>query len=164
MVKQLINTLTKKTAAFFPKKRKVPGTPDGRGTADQFAATYREREGARQEKRLEKDREKYSHQRRESRQNSFTVASLSMPDRGISIDGVILEASHNGLTFRPATNYIENRIGESIQILVGPAARNGIVRSARPDGYGIQLFDPLTDDDLVLIAEESVDLQGYKAA
>ncbi|MEM9153223.1 MAG: hypothetical protein AAGB19_22610 [Cyanobacteria bacterium P01_F01_bin.3] len=164
MMKNLLNKIKKKRAGKPTPASSVESTSPRRGAAGEFADTYRERQGARQEKLLEKDREKHVHQRREKRSRSFTVASLSMPDRGFSIDGVILEASKNGLTFRSATNYIENRIDEPIQLMVGAISRNGIIRSTRPDGYGVQLFEPLTDEDLSFVQEQSVDLNAYEAA
>lgn len=150
----------------FGKKKTTeePSTEARRSSAEDFANAYIEKTEARQAKRQQRDTERHSHQRREEREATFTIASMAMPDRGFELDGVIMDASRNGLTFRPASNYFEFRTGEHIQVVLEEGVKTGVIRSTRPDGYGIQLFDALSEEDLQRIQEESLDLGDYKAA
>jgi len=101
--------------------------------------------------------------RREERRTFSAVAELVLPDHGLSIDGVVADASSGGLTFRPAANYIEERTGEHVMVVVEDIRRKGVIRSTRVNGYGIQLIDRLTPEDLDLLSELNLDLRGGAA-
>ena len=130
--------------------------------ASAFAEEYHKKRSDRQTRRIEKDATRFAAKRQDARKNCFTVAALLLPEKGITIDGVIREASRRGLTFRPASNYIEERDGEAVQIAFSSWSRNGIIRSSRPDGHGIQLFDPLADEDIAAVIEASLNLDAYQ--
>ena len=83
---------------------------------------------------------------------------MSLPDKGFGIDGLITEASKGGFTFRPASNYLVERTGEYIQIIIDEFQRSGIIRSTRPDGYGVQLLQPLDDQELKLLKQKTIKL------
>ena len=150
-------------------KRFKPGANGARpasinaNDAEGFAAEIARRDGARVTERLRKDSERNIHLRSEERTEFSVIAELVAPDRGIATDGVISEASRGGLTFRPATNYIENRTGERIQIVIEGLKRMGIIRSTRANGYGVQLLEPLSPEDLDLLREISVDITPLEA-
>ena len=127
-----------------------------------YAEDYRRKIEAKQAKRLEREGKKHAHKRREARSDCFAVATLAIPDRGYRLDGVVKEASHGGLTFRPASTFIEFLTGDSAQVVFEGGAKNGIIRASRPDGYGIQLFDAFTDEELDRLRDVSLDLSDYR--
>ncbi|MEM9169059.1 MAG: hypothetical protein AAGC56_05350 [Pseudomonadota bacterium] len=134
-----------------------------RTEADGFVEEHAKRSAAKHVKTLERDQEKNRHKRTDERLECFTAAQLTLPDRGVAIDGAILEASAGGLTFRPAANYMEDRTGEAVQMVVEGLRRRGIIRSSRVNGYGVQLFEKLSKDDLELLRERSLDIPERRA-
>lgn len=136
----------------------MAATGAAKSQASEFARDYLERQSQKAAKRLSKDMQKNSHQRQDERQGCFTIANLTFPETGARLDGVLLDASRHGLTFRPASHYIQNRVGERVRIDCGQLVRIGIVRSARADGYGVQVLEPFADDELAAIYAESIDL------
>ena len=106
-------------------------------------------------KKLQKDVKRHKDRRQAERHESFAIARLNFPNRGFSLDGAIVEVSPFGLTFRPATHYLECRKDSSIQIVFEDIRKNGIIRSGRFDGYGIQLLDKLTKEELEFIFSTS---------
>ncbi len=140
------------------KKPSAPPAVVGRrSTADSFAEEQAER-AERLQERLAKDAERNQHLRQDERSAFSVIAELSLPDKGFSIDGVVTEASRGGLSFRPAANYIEERTGEHIQIVAQHIRRNGVIRSTRVNGYGIQLLEQLSDSDLEALKAMNVNL------
>lgn len=130
----------------------------GAAKASSFADEVREREGEREQARLDRENDKFEGKRSEERGRCFTVAQLRSPETGSQLDGVLLDASPNGVTFRPAASYIQEMDGEQIVVVCQELLRVGIVRSTRPDGYGIQLLEALAESDLDVIYRSSIDL------
>lgn len=126
--------------------------------AEDFAIEEARRRGERKLRELSKDAKRHGHKRREERKTFSAIAMLGLPDRGFALDGVISEASRGGCTFRPAALYIEERTGEQVMIEVEGIKRKGIIRATRVNGYGIQLFDPFTEEDLEMLRMVSVNL------
>ncbi|MEM6414612.1 MAG: hypothetical protein AAF720_08140 [Pseudomonadota bacterium] len=126
--------------------------------ARNFAKKTAEKIADKEKAALSKDAEKNKHKRKEARTDISAIAELAFPDRGFSLDGVIVEASTGGLTFRPAAHYIEERVGEQIQVRVIGVQKNGIIRATRVTGYGIQLFDSFSELELSSMRAKSVDL------
>ncbi len=139
----------------FFKKRADAGAKDYAA----FAKSHKEKVGKRQRKELEREADRYQHKRKEERVDLSVIAEMSLPDKGYSIDGAITEASRSGLTFRPATDYIVERSNERVQIITDNVRRNGVIRSTRVNGYGVQLTDPLSAADHDTLQEASVNLQ-----
>ncbi|MGV6819745.1 MAG: hypothetical protein ACWA5T_04525 [Parvularcula sp.] len=140
-----------------PKKKKHQPVR-GRASSQSFLQEFQAREAARTEERLKKESSRHSHERQDERASCFSVAELRFPETGGRLDGVLLDASRNGVTFRPAAHYIQVLDGEQILLVCQDEERVGVIRSTRPDGYGIQIFDPFTDEDLKRIYDESLTL------
>ncbi|MEO0397860.1 MAG: hypothetical protein AAF224_00370 [Pseudomonadota bacterium] len=146
-------------------RMKPSGKPILRGSkSSEFAKRTAEKITARETAALSKDVAKNSHKRKDARTTLTVIAELAFPDRGFSLDGVILEASRGGLTFRPASHYIEEKAGEQIQVRVEETAKKGIIRSTRVNGYGIQLFDPFSEAELESFRTNSIDLKPFDEA
>ena len=127
-------------------------------SADDFAKEYNERVSKRTKIKLKRDSEKHRDKRTEKRGTVRVIGFMSLPDKGFGIDGLITEASKGGFTFRPASNYLEERTGEYIQIIIDEFQLSGIIRSTRPDGYGVQLLQPLDDQELIQLKRKTVKL------
>ena len=132
--------------------------PTNNDEANAFHREQAKRFAEKKKRALEKDVAKIAHKRKEAREEFSVVAELSFPDKGFHIDGLVTEASRGGLTFRPATSYVVEIIGERIQVIVDRIKRNGVIRSTRENGYGSQLLDELTDGDLKILRNTSIAL------
>ena len=136
------------------KASKTENAPSGRDPLTYSSASYTppsNRVSAKLAKKLQKDVKRNKVRRQAERKESFAIAKLNFPNRGFSLDGAIVEVSQFGLTFRPASHYLECRKDAAIQIEFEDIRKNGIIRSSRFDGYGIQLLDKLTHSELELI-------------
>ncbi|MEO1014528.1 MAG: PilZ domain-containing protein [Pseudomonadota bacterium] len=139
----------------FLKKRNSDRTED----YAQFAKDHKKKVGAKLRQELMREDSRYQHKRKEERVDLSVIAEMSLPDKGYSLDGAITEASRSGLTFRPATDYMVERSNERVQIITDNIRRNGVIRSTRVNGYGVQLTDPLSTADHDTLKEASVNLQ-----
>ena len=99
-------------------------------------------------RRLQHDAQKNAHKRQFSRHETFVISRMVMMGTSQGVDGVINEISVGGLRFRPAATFLQRRDGEAVSILVGKSSYSGRIRSSRPDGYGIQLLDKLSEEQL----------------
>lgn len=105
-------------------------------------------------RRLNKDVVKNSHKRQFQRHNIFAVASMVMMDNSLNMDGVVDEVSEGGLRFRPASTFIMERNNESVLMNLDSFQISGIIRATRADGYGVQLLDPLNEDQLEILIDK----------
>lgn len=105
-------------------------------------------------RRLKKDVVKNSHKRQFQRHNIFAVASMVMMDNSLNMDGVVDEVSEGGLRFRPASTFIMERNNESVLMNLDSFQISGIIRATRADGYGVQLLDPLNEDQLEILIDK----------
>ena len=105
-------------------------------------------------RRLNKDVVKNAHKRQFERHNIFAVASMVMMDNSLSMEGVVDEISEGGVRFRPASTFIMERNNESVLINLDSLQISGIIRATRADGYGVQLLDPLNQDQLDVLIEK----------
>lgn len=134
------------------------------GTVEAFADDILRRNEKRLSAKLSRDETKNQHLRTEERSSCFTVGQLSFPDAGVTLEGVILDASRFGVSFRPASRFIEHRVGEQAHLSVEGVHRVGIIRATRPNGYGIQLMSPLEDADRRAIVDASLQVEGIPPA
>lgn len=105
-------------------------------------------------RRLNKDVVKNSHKRQFQRHNIFAVASMVMMDNSLNMDGVVDEVSEGGVRFRPASTFIMERNNESVLMNLDSFQISGIIRATRADGYGVQLLDPLNQDQIDILIEK----------
>lgn len=99
-------------------------------------------------RRLKRDEQKNAHKRRYERHNTFIIAELVIMDTGQRFDGVINELSQGGMRFRPASRYLQRRDADTVTISVNQQTFSGRIRASRPDGYGLELLEPMTAEAL----------------
>ncbi len=104
--------------------------------------------------RLKKDISKNSHKRQFERFDIFAVGTMTIMDNSQQLDGVVDEVSAGGLRFRPASVFIMERKNEAISLQLGGFQISGIIRATRADGYGVQILDQLTDEQLSVLIEK----------
>lgn len=99
-------------------------------------------------RRLKQDEQKNAHKRRFERHAAFIVAQMVIMNTSQRFDGVINELSLGGMRFRPASRFLQRREMETVTLLVGGRTYSGRIRASRPDGYGIELLENMSDDAL----------------
>lgn len=83
--------------------------------------------------------------RRHSRHECVVIATMKVIEIGAEFDGALLEVSRGGCTFRQASMFILDRIGEAVLIHTEFFDIEGRIRAVRSDGYGIQFFGEIED-------------------
>jgi hypothetical protein len=73
------------------------------------------------------------------------VTRLSVIERDLQIDGVVLEISADHALFREACSYILNRTGETVSLLIDGTLYDGVIGQVGPRGYQIIFDEPLDD-------------------
>ena len=76
------------------------------------------------------------------------VAELHLPDRRISLNGMIIEISKGGALFREASRFILDRKRERVVLRVAGLELTGRIVNVRSVGYGIS-FDQEVDEDTI---------------
>lgn len=99
-------------------------------------------------------------QRRHERYTCVMLASMEVVESGAKFDGVILEISSGGCSFRPASLYLLDRGETDIIIETEHFKVRGVIRATRPHSYGVQFLETLDADTLSLMVE----LHGGAAA
>ncbi len=85
-------------------------------------------------------------QRRHQRYSREILGNMEMDESGAKFDGMILEISAGGCSFRPASMYLLNRVGSHAMIETKLFRKPGIIRSTRPYSYGIEFFEPVSEE------------------
>ena len=98
--------------------------------------------------------------RRHSRQECVVIGTMKVIDIGAEFDGALLELSQGGCTFRQASMFILDRVGEAVLIRTEFFETEGRIRAARPEGYGVQFFDEIAED----VIERIVAGYGFNVA
>ncbi|WDR04517.1 PilZ domain-containing protein [Devosia rhodophyticola] len=96
-------------------------------------------------RRLQQDEQKNAHKRRFERHSTFIVARMVMQNTSQQIDGVVNEMSLGGMRFRPASKYLQKRDGDTVSLIIEDTSFTGRIRASRPDGYGIELLDMMSE-------------------
>jgi len=99
-------------------------------------------------RRLSRDEQKNSHKRRFERHATFIVTHLVIMNTSQHIAGVVDEISLGGMRFRPASKYLQRRDTETVSVSIDGRSFSGRIRASRPDGYGIELLDNMSDHTL----------------
>lgn len=84
--------------------------------------------------------------RRHERYPCVLLGAMRVVDIGAEFDGVILEISQGGCSFRPASMYLLDRTNETVRIRAADFEAAGLIRAARPDSYGVQFFQDIGED------------------
>ena len=99
-------------------------------------------------RRINKDQEKNAHKRKFQRHPTFAVATLMLLDNSHIFDGVVTEVSSGGVKFRPASSFLQERNGDRVAVKIDEIQSSGVIRASRADGYGIQLLDKLSPEEM----------------
>jgi PilZ domain len=92
--------------------------------------------------------------RRHKRQDCVVVGTMKVIEIGAEFDGAILEVSCGGCTFRQASMFILNRLGESVLVRSEFFEAEGRIRAVRPEGYGVQFFNEVEQSVIDRIVAE----------
>ncbi len=85
--------------------------------------------------------------RRHSRFDCVLISSMKVIEIGAEFDGAIVELSLGGCTFRQASMFALDRIGQSVLIHNEFFETEGRIRAVRPEGYGVQFFNEVEEVD-----------------
>lgn len=101
-----------------------------------------------------------SFSRRHQRYDCVVIGTMKVVEIGAEFDGALLELSRGGCTFRQASMYVLDRMGESVLIHTEFFETEGRIRAVRPDGYGIQFFNELEE----AVVDQAVKQYGFKVS
>ena len=99
-------------------------------------------------------KKKQSFSRRHSRHACVVIGTMKVIDIGAGFDGALTEVSQGGCTFRQASMFVLDRIGEAVLVRTEFFELEGRIRAVRPEGYGVQLFGEIADDVIDRIVAE----------
>lgn len=91
-------------------------------------------------------RRKQGFQRRHERYTCSIFGTMQMVETGAKFDGLILEISAGGCSFRTASMYLLNRVGAQVTIGTELFQAAGVIRATRPHSYGIEFPEGLSDE------------------
>jgi hypothetical protein len=106
-------------------------------------------------RRLKKTDAKNAHKRRFERHATFIVAEMAMMDTRERFQGVINEISQGGMRFRPASRYLQRRDMATVTVVMAGQTFSARIRASRPDGYGLELLEPISAETLQDLLVES---------
>ena len=92
--------------------------------------------------------------RRHSRFDCVLISSMKVIEIGAEFDGAIVELSLGGCTFRQASMFVLDRIGQSVLIHNEFFETEGRIRAVRPEGYGVQFFNEIEESIIDVIVQE----------
>jgi hypothetical protein len=93
--------------------------------------------------------------RRYERHECMAVGTMGLVKVGADFPGVILELSIGGCSFRPASMFLLERIGESVTIRCDAFEIDGVIKATRPESYGIQFRGELERDLVEKVRREN---------
>ena len=94
--------------------------------------------------RLKKSNFSRSHERHTCRLSG----SLFFLEHGFILDGYVEEISLGGILFRPAQTYMVRRYEGMVRVTAGPLVAEAELRNTSAFGYGLQLRQQLTQEQL----------------
>jgi hypothetical protein len=103
---------------------------------------------------------KKSFSRRHSRHDCVVIGIMKVIDIGAEFDGALIEISQGGCTFRQASMFVLDRLGESVLIHTEFFGAEGRIRAVRAEGYGVQFFTEVDEFVIDLIVKE----YGFKVS
>jgi hypothetical protein len=88
---------------------------------------------------------KKSFSRRHSRHDCVVIGTMKVIEIGAEFDGALTEVSRGGCTFRQASMFVLDRIGELVLVYTEFFEAEGRIRAVRPEGYGVQFFSEVDE-------------------
>lgn len=73
------------------------------------------------------------------------VGVLMLLDRSLALDGLVTGISTGSVLFRQASSFIFDRTGAEVSIRFGEHDRRGRIVSVTPEGYVVDLAEPLAE-------------------
>ena len=98
--------------------------------------------------------------RRHDRYDCVVIGVMKVIDIGAEFDGALTEISRGGCTFRQASMFVLDRLGEAVLIHTKFFEIEGRIRAVRPEGYGIQFFGEVDAD----VVDQIVQEYGFKVS
>lgn len=89
-----------------------------------------------------------SHMRAHQRHACVLVSELLIAEKGFKLDGMVIEVSRGGIRFREASNYILDRRGTPVVVMVGGQEHPGVIVNVGNNGYGIKLDQLMTEEEV----------------
>lgn len=89
--------------------------------------------------------------RRFERYECACAGRVSIVNSSLSLDGIITEISKGGVKFRPFQSYLLERNGKEVRVEILGQVFTGKIAATRVDGYGIALFEQLSDEEIDLL-------------
>jgi PilZ domain len=83
--------------------------------------------------------------RRHSRHDCVVIGTMKVIEIGAEFDGALTEVSRGGCTFRQASMFVLDRIGELVLVYTEFFEAEGRIRAVRPEGYGVQFFSEVDE-------------------
>ena len=100
---------------------------------------------------------KASFSRSHERHQCQLSGTMFFLEHGFTIDGYVMEISLGGVLFRPSQTYLVRRHEGTVRITAGPLVAEAELRNTSALGYGLQLRQPLTREQLEQIIEKDAD-------
>jgi hypothetical protein len=92
------------------------------------------------------------------------VATLTVIDRDLELEGLVLEIAQGGLLFREASNYIFDRHGAAVRIRFAGHDLEGLIVNVQSGGYGVKLSAALGAEEVAALVAGSGSRAGLSAA
>lgn len=86
--------------------------------------------------------------RQHERKDCVLLGTMTIEEVGAQFDGVVLDMSLGGCSFRPATLYLLDRPNVHVTVQTEYFKMHGIIRATRPHSYGIQ-FSGMLEPEVV---------------
>ena len=93
--------------------------------------------------------------RSHERHSCCVLATLLIVERGVELEGLLLEASFGGLLFREASAFVFDRHGAAIKVRAAGLELSGRIVNVRSRGYGIRLDREMTQEQLQTLLSAS---------
>lgn len=89
--------------------------------------------------------------RRHERYECANAGRVSIVNSSLSLDGIITEIAKGGVKFRPFQSYLLERNGKEVTVEILGQFLTGKIAATRVDGYGIALFEQLSDEKINML-------------
>lgn len=91
--------------------------------------------------------------RRHERFPCCVVAVLDVIDKNVPVDGLVTEISQGGLLFRPASTFIFDRRGSTVNVRFGDDEIAGQIVNVKSSGYGVRFHHDIAAEQVTRLLE-----------
>ena len=82
------------------------------------------------------------------------IAELYLPDRRLSLHGMLVEVSKGGALFREASRYILDRRRARVVVRAAGLEVPGVIVNVRDVGYGVHFDTPIDETTIAQLADQ----------